>query len=59
MSTDWECYQKCQVCGAPLGEPCASMLRVIVGTTPLLTEATAPHTGRKLTAAAAREGGDR
>jgi hypothetical protein len=35
------------------------MLRVIVGTTPLLTEATVPHTGRKLTAAAARAEGDR
>ena len=59
MSVDWEMYQKCPVCAAGLGEPCAALLVVIVGCTSLKTEATQPHTGRKLTAAAAREGGDR
>lgn len=59
MSVDWKLYQQCPVCDAGLGEPCAALLAVIVGCTPLKTEATQPHTGRKLTAAGARTGGDR
>jgi len=57
VSVDWEMYQKCPVCAAGLGEPCAALLAVIVGCTPLKTEATRPHSTRKLRAAAARAGG--
>lgn len=57
MTVDWEQWQKCPVCAAELGEPCAALMAVIVGSTPLKTVATHPHTGRKLRAAAARTGG--
>ena len=59
MTVDWERYQKCPVCAAEIGEACAAMFSVIVGTTPLKTEATRPHTGRKLRAEAAREEAER
>lgn len=50
MSVDWERYQKCPVCAAELGEPCAALVAVIVGCTPLKTLATRPHSTRKLRA---------
>lgn len=50
MTVDWERYRACPVCAAELGESCAALLKVIVGSTPLKTEATAPHSGRKLRA---------
>lgn len=49
-AVDWEAYQKCPVCAAPLGEPCTALASVIVGSTPLKMAATRPHTGRKLRA---------
>ncbi len=59
MTVEWDRYRACPVCAAGLGEPCAALMAVIVGTTPLKTEATRPHTGRKLRAEAAREEADR
>lgn len=54
MTVDWDRLQKCPVCAAEIGEACAAMFSVIVGSTPLKTEATVPHTGRKLRAGYAR-----
>jgi hypothetical protein len=66
MSIDWELYQKCsQVCGAGQGEPCidqasAHPIAGRPGAVRLTTRAAAaPHSPRKLRAAAARAGGDR
>jgi len=42
VTVDWDRFQKCPVCAAEIGEACAAMFSVIVGTTPLKTEATAP-----------------
>lgn len=58
MTVDWDSFQKCPVCAAEIGEACAALMAVIVGSTPLKTEAAAPHTGRKLRAGYARTGGD-
>lgn len=45
-TVDWERYRKCPVCGAPLGEACASM--VAGYTTEVLTTRDRPHSTRKL-----------
>lgn len=52
-ATDWDRYRACRVCGAALGEQCASM----TGNT--LVRAEKPHRGRKLRTGYARAGGDR
>ena len=54
--TDWSDYRQCPVCGAPLGEACASM--VAGYTTEVLTTRDRPHSTRKLRAEAARKGGN-
>jgi hypothetical protein len=52
MSTDWDRYQACPVCAAELGQPCAKTRWVVAGLAEVFEEADAPHTGRKLRAAA-------
>lgn len=59
MSTDWDRYQACPVCGALLGEPCVKFYAVVAEVAEMVEEAERPHSTRKLRAAAAREGGDR
>lgn len=59
MTVDWERYQKCDVCGALLGKPCLDMTAFAAAEGPFWVEAGEPHSTRKLTAAAARAGGDR
>lgn len=59
---DWGDYQKCDVCGALLGEPCSKLSGYVVNSgsgAGVFVMADAPHTGRKLRAEAARKGGDR
>lgn len=53
---DWEMYQACPVCPAGLGKPCLMKtgFNVVAGIE-VFEEADAPHAGRKLRAAAARD----
>jgi len=57
VTVDWEMYQACPVCPALLGEPCQKLSGWHLASVVVVAEA--PHTGRKLRAAAARAGGDR
>jgi hypothetical protein len=59
VTVDWKNYQKCPVCGAPIGEACAAMTCGFVTEAVRITVRDEPHSTRKLTAAAARAGGDR
>ena len=59
MSTDWERYQKCDVCDAPLGKPCIEYGGFDAARGVHDVRFTKAHSTRKLTAAAARAGGDR
>jgi hypothetical protein len=56
MTVDWERYQKCRVCSARIGKPCVQLSGSVKG---LGLAQPKPHSTRKLTAAAARAGGDR
>jgi len=57
VSADWECYQKCPVCGAPLGKPCLDFSSYTRGYVPGpgQVDRDRPHSTRKLRAAAARD----
>lgn len=50
---DWSRLQKCQQCGALLGEPCVEFSGFANCT--VMVAADRPHSGRKLRAAAARD----
>jgi hypothetical protein len=57
VSVDWERYQKCPVCGAPLGTSCMTLSGTVVGGRAVdvrEAERDRPHSTRKLRAAAAR-----
>lgn len=60
MTVDWERCQQCDVCGALLGKPCMELTGFNAASGVHDVEfANEPHSTRKPTAAAAREGGDR
>lgn len=60
MTVDWENFQKCDVCPAELGKPCMKLTGYNAASGVYDVEfAAEPHSTRKLTAAAARAGGDR
>jgi len=56
---DWSAYQKCDTCGAALGQPCLMTSGFVGVAGQVLVEAAEPHTGRKPRAEAARAGGQR
>jgi hypothetical protein len=57
MTVDWDRYQQCDVCPAELGKPCVKLSGWHLAS--IVIQAAEPHSTRKLTAAAARAGGDR